>query len=462
MSELGEIRRTVLPNGLTVVLREMHHAPVASFWVWYRVGSRNEVSGITGISHWVEHMLFKGTADFPQGEFDKAVSREGGIFNGMTWIDFTTYFETLPSNRIDLSLRVEADRMQNAAFDPAELALERTVVISERQGDENSPGFLLGEALQATAFVAHPYHHAVIGWQSDLETMTRDQLYEHYRTYYAPNNAIIAVAGDFQPDAMLARIEELFGAIPRGPEITRRVATEPLQRGERRVTVEGPGTTAYLEIAYHAPAATDPDFFAVMVLDTILGGAKGMSLWGGGAPNRSSRLYRALVDSELAADAGCGASPTIDPYLFSFSATVRAGRTLPEVEAAMLAEIQRVIDEPVSEAELQKAIKQTRAQFAYSTESVTDQGYWLGNSEIVADANWFSTFLERLAQVTVADVQAAARKYFKPSLRNTGWYVPLGETGPAAGAGEEPASDAEDDAAGDEGLAVDEGQVAHE
>lgn len=428
MSELGDIRRTVLPNGLTVVLREMHHAPVASFWVWYRVGSRNEVSGLTGISHWVEHMLFKGTPSFPQGEFDKAISREGGMFNGMTWIDFTTYFETLPSGRIDLALRAEADRMQNAAFDPQETALERTVIISERQGDENSPGFLLGEALQATAFVAHPYHHSVIGWQSDLETMTRDELFRHYRTFYAPNNAIVAVAGDFQSDEMLARIEELFGPIPRGPEIPGRVAQEPAQRGERRVKVEGPGTTSYLEIAYHAPRATDPDFFAVMILDTILGGAKGMSLWGGGAPNRSSRLYRALVDTELAADAGCGASPTVDPYLFSFSATVRAGRTLAEVETALLAEIQRVIDEPVSEAELQTAIKQTRAQFAYSSESVTDQGYWLGSSEIVADANWFTTFLDRLQQVSVGDVQKAAQKYLRPALRNIGWYTPTGET----------------------------------
>jgi zinc protease len=426
LTDLDGIRKTVFPNGLTVLLREMHHAPVASFWVWYRVGSRNERSGITGISHWVEHMLFKGTPTYPQGEFDKAIAREGGMFNGMTWIDFTTYFETLPADRIDLALRVEADRMSNAVFDPAETELERTVIISERQGNENNPNFLLGEALAASAFQAHSYHHPVIGWQCDLESMTRDQLYEHYRTYYTPSNAIVALAGDFDGELMLARIEELFGAIPRGPALPPFTTKEPPQRGERRVVVEGPGTTEYIEIGYRAPSTTHIDYFPLVILDTVLGGAKGMSLWGGGTANRSSRLYKALVETELTSDADCAISSTIDPYLFSFSATVRQGRTVQEVEAALLAEIQKVIDEPITDAELQKAIKQTKAQFAYSSESVTDQGYWLGFSELTADVGWFETFMERLSAVTVEDVQRVARTYFQPTQRNVGWYVPKG------------------------------------
>jgi zinc protease len=410
-----------------VLLREMHHAPVASFWVWYRVGSRNERSGTTGISHWTEHMLFKGTPTYPQGEFDKAIAREGGIFNGMTWIDFTTYFETLPSDRIDLALRVEADRMVHAVFDAAETDLERTVIISERQGNENSPGFLLSEALQAAAFQAHPYHHSVVGWQCDLEAMTRDQLYSHYRTFYAPNNAIVAIAGDFDSDAMLARITELFGRIPTGPTLPPFTTKEPPQRGERRVTVEGPGTTAYLEICYRAPRATEPDYYSMVVLDTILGGAKSMSMWGGGTANRSSRLYKALVETELASDVDCAVSSTVDPFLFSFEATVRQGHTLEAVEAAILAEIQRSMEEPVSQAELAKAIKQTRAQFAYSSESVTDQGYWLGFSEVVADVSWFEGYLDKLVAVTAEDVQRVAQTYFKPALRNVGWYVPVGD-----------------------------------
>jgi zinc protease len=286
----------------------------------------------------------------------------------------------------------------------------------------------------------------VIGWQCDLETMTRDQLYEHYRTYYAPNNAVLAVAGDFDPDAMLARIRELFGAIPSGPALPKFSAVEPPQRGERRVTVEGPGQTEYLEIAYRAPEATHADYYPLVILDTILGGAKGMSLWGGGTSNRSCRLYKALVETELASDADCAISSTINPYLFSFSATVRQGRTLPQVEAAMLAEIQRVIDEPVSEAELAKAIKQTKAQFAYSSESVTDQGYWLGFSEIVADISWFENFLGRIESVTVDDVQRVARTYFKPSARNVGWYTPTGAAPNAEGDEDEDAVDADEGA----------------
>ena len=425
---MSDIRKTILNNGLTVVLREMRHAPVASFWIWYRVGSRNEGRGTTGISHWVEHMLFKGTPALPRGEFDKAIAREGGVFNGMTWIDFTTYFETLPTERIELALRAEADRMTNAVFDPDEVEIERTVIISERQGNENIPEFLLSEAVQAMAFQAHPYHHSVIGWQHDLETMTREQLYDHYRTHYVPGNAVVAVAGDFDAGRMLEMVEREFGGIAPGPARPDPVTLEPAQRGERRANVEGPGTTSYIEISFRAPPATDGDYYPMVVLETILSGAKGMSLWGGGASNRSSRLYRALVETELASGVDCGMSSTVDPYLFTFSATVREGRTLPEVEAVLLAEIERATKGPVEQAELVKAIKQTRAQFAYSSESVTDQGYWLGFSEIVADTKWFDGFLERLAAVTAEDVQRVAGSYLRPSLRNVGWYLPQGDS----------------------------------
>ncbi len=203
------------------------------------------------------------------------------------------------------------------------------------------------------------------------------------------------------------------------------------------MTVEGPGTTAYLELGFHAVRTTDPDYYPMVVLDTILGGAKGMSMWGGGTANRSSRLYKALVETELASDVDCAVSSTVDPFMFSFEATVRQDRTLDEVEHALLAEIQRVMDEPVSEAELHKAIKQTRAQFAYSSESVTDQGYWLGFSEIVADVSWFENYLDRLAAVTVEDVQRVAQTYFKPSLRNVGRYVPVGDGDTESGESED-------------------------
>ncbi|MDH7487387.1 MAG: pitrilysin family protein [Anaerolineae bacterium] len=420
------MKKVTLGNGLQVVLKEMHHAPVASFWIWYRVGSRNEVPGITGISHWVEHMLFKGTPSFPQGEFDKVVAREGGVFNGMTWLDWTTYFETLPSDRFDLALRIEADRMVNSLFDAQELEKERTVVISEREGAENFPEWLLEEEVQAAAYRLHPYRHQVLGWKQDLQHMTRDDLWQYYRAYYAPNNAIAVATGDFQSDALLARIEELFGAIPPGPELPVVRASEPPQRGERRVVVEGEGQTAYLQMVFHAVPATHPDYFPLVVLDTVLGGAKPMSFFGGGTSNRSSRLYKALVDTELAADVDSSMPSTLDPFLFSFSATLRPGRTLEEVEAALWAELERVAQEPITPEELAKAIKQTRAQFAYSSESVSNQGFWLGFSEIVASTEWFDSYLDNLAAVTAEDVQRVAKEYLAKSRRTVGWYVPQG------------------------------------
>jgi zinc protease len=197
------VTQTQFSNGLHVLLKEIHTAPIITNWVWYRVGSRDEIPGITGISHWVEHMQFKGTSQFPAGVLDKAVSRDGGIWNAFTYIDWTTYFETMPAGKIDLGFRLEADRMVNSNFDPEEVSSERTVIISERQGNENQPLFRLSEAVQAVAFRVHPYHHEVVGDLVDLESITRDQLYNHYRKYYVPNNAVLVVAGDFETDSMV-------------------------------------------------------------------------------------------------------------------------------------------------------------------------------------------------------------------------------------------------------------------
>ena len=223
------ILQTTLSNGMKVLLKAIHTAPLISSWVWYRVGSRDEVNGRTGVSHWVEHMQFKGTPEFPASMLDKAISREGGMWNAMTYLDWTTYYETMPAEKIDLGLRLEADRMVNSAFDEKEVSSERTVVISEREGNENEPQFVLGEAVQSAAFRVHAYHHEVIGDMADLHSMTRDDLYEHYRTYYLPNNAVMAVAGDFETGQMLERIKELYEPIPDGPEPERLARPEPEQ-----------------------------------------------------------------------------------------------------------------------------------------------------------------------------------------------------------------------------------------
>ena len=264
--------KTILANGLTVMLKEIHTAPLISSWIWYRVGSRDEVNGKTGISHWVEHMQFKGTPDFPANVLDKAISREGGVWNASTYFDWTNYYETMPADKIDLALRLEADRMINSIFDPEEVASERTVIISEREGSENNPMFQLGEAVQAAAFRVHSYHHRVIGDMADLKSMTRDDLYNHYKSYYAPNNAILAVAGDFETEKMMERIEALFGGIPAAPSPRQLSRPEPEASGEMSLTVEGRGDTTYVQVCYHFPAASDPDFFPLTVLDSLLAG----------------------------------------------------------------------------------------------------------------------------------------------------------------------------------------------
>jgi zinc protease len=216
-----------LSNGLQVMLKEIHTAPIISNWIWYRVGSRDEVPGTTGISHWVEHMQFKGTKQFPAGVLDKAVSRDGGVWNAFTYMDWTTYFQTMPADKIDLGIRLEADRMVNSTFDPDEVSSERTVIISERQGNENQPMFQLGEAVQAAAFRVHPYHHQIIGDMADLQTISRDDLYNHYQNYYVPGNAVAIVTGDFDTDVMLARIKELYEPIPERDLVIRPVRPEP-------------------------------------------------------------------------------------------------------------------------------------------------------------------------------------------------------------------------------------------
>ncbi len=420
------IEKHKLENGLTVLLKESRHAPVTTFWVWYRVGSRNEVPGITGIAHWAEHMLFKGSEAFPKGEISKQIARNGGLMNGLTWLDFTTFFETLPADRIDLGLRIEADRMEKALFDPEEVALERTVIISERQGAENQPTFLLDEEVVGAAFRVHPYHHDTIGDMCDLETMTHEDLWRHYQTYYGPNNAVAVAVGDFDAARMLPRIEDLFGSIPARSDPGPVNRPEPPQRGERRVNFEGPGATAYLQAAYHAPAATDPDFFPMAVLSTILTGASGMNLFSPAPPNRSSRLYKALVETGLAAGVSGSLPAMLDPYLYSISVTVRAGRSLGEVEEALDVELDRFLQEPISAGELHTAIKQTKAQFAYTSESDTNQGVWLGFSSIVADSGWIESFMDNIVAVTVEDVHRAAETYLPRRNRTVGHYLPQG------------------------------------
>jgi zinc protease len=419
------LTQTTLSNGLKVLLKEVHTAPIISSWLWYRVGSRDEIQGHTGVSHWVEHMQFKGTEQFPANMLDKAISRDGGTWNAFTYMDWTAYFETMPADKIDLALRLEADRMSNSRFLPEEVASERTVIISEREGSENEPLFLLGEALQQTAFRVHSYHHEVIGDMADLRTMTRDDLYNHYRKFYVPNNAVMAVAGDFDIQSMLGRIRELFEPIPAAEDPARLARPEPPQNGEVRLSVEGPGTTSYVQVCYRFPPASHPDFFPLAVLDSLLAGPSNLNMFSGGISNKTSRLYRALVDKEYVVSVHGGAQATIDPFVYTITMTIHPRRKPEEALAALDREIQRVKAEKVTKEEITRAIKQARALFAYGSENITNQGFWLGYAEMFANYSWFETYLEKLSAVTVKDVQRVANEYFKAQRRVIGTYIPL-------------------------------------
>jgi zinc protease len=416
-----------LPNGLSVHLKEIHTAPIISTWVWYRVGSRNETPGKTGISHWVEHMQFKGTQNFPAGILDREISRVGGVWNALTHLDWTTYFETMPAHIFDISLTLESDRMVNSEFEVAEVERERTVVISEREGNENQPLFLLSEAVQEAAFTQHPYRYDVIGLKEDLNTISRDDLYQHYRRHYHPANAVLAVAGDFKTADLLKKIEDTFGSIPSSEPLNHHIQPDPPLGLENRVHVTGPGETSYVQIAYRAPSASNPDFFTLTVLDSLLTGPSSLNMFGsGGTSNKTSRLYRALVEGEISVSCQGSLQATLDPYLYSIYLTVHPSHSPDEVLSAVDQEIQRVLDSPITTAEIDRAVKQARALFAFSSENISNQAFWLGYSEMFASYDWFENYVDHLAQVTPEMVNHIAQTYLHPDNRVVGFYTPEG------------------------------------
>ena len=454
------VTEATLDNGLQVLLRESHDAPIASFWVWYRVGSRNEVPGLTGISHWVEHMQFKGTPSLAKGAIFGEVSKHGGTLNALTSNDWTAYFETLPSDRIDLSLRIESDRMTNSLFDPEETESERTVILSERQGAENGPTYVLAEELLGAAFRAHPYGHMVIGHQSDLRAISRDDLYAHYRRYYVPNNAIVAAVGDFDTAEMMERIGAAFGSIPAGDVPPPVRAREPEQLAERRVMLRRPAPAAYLRMGFHTPDAVSEDAVPLMVADALLSGGKGMGLGGGGSMGRSARLYRALVSTGLARSASSEFDLSLDPSLLTIGATALPGIEPERIEAVIDDELSRLREDPAGADEMARTMKQVRAQYIYSLAGVTNQAFWLGQMEIVDSYRRVDGLLAEIERVTPEDVQRVARTYLQPDQRTVGWLIPTDTEGGGGGPVEAAASAALPRLWSIHGLAPGDGPVA--
>lgn len=419
---------TTLDNGLKVLILEEHTAPLASVWCWYRVGSKDERPGLTGVSHWVEHMNFKGTTNIPRDQVKGIIEQFGGSWNGYTWIDQTTYLETATTDALDRMLFIESERMARCLYDPEDCESERTVIISELQGGENDPDQFLDQELTATAFKAHPYRHPTIGWLSDLQAMTREDLFGYYRRYYVPNNATLVIVGDVDPQEALRKVVKHFGPIPAGAVPERIHAVEPEQTGERRVRIDREGTTAYLKVAYHAPSASDPRFVPALLLDAILTGAKGVNLWSSfrvPPPQRNARLYRALVERGLASAVSAAMLPTAEPFLYTVSATATEGVSLDSVERALLEALDAVARDGVTPEELTRAKAQLHARLVFDSDSITSIAHQLGYFETIGSVDLFQALPARIAQATLDEVNDEARRMLVPANRTIGWFNPV-------------------------------------
>jgi zinc protease len=410
------IEKFTLKNGLDVLLLEDHKAPVVTFQVWYAVGSRNEQAGKTGLSHMTEHMMFKGTKKVPKGEFSKIVARNGGTENAFTGKDYTAYFENFSSDRIDLSLRLESDRMVNLLMDPKEFLLERDVVAEERRmRTDDDPNAVVVEGLYAQAFMEHPYHSPVIGWMNDIQNYSRDDAYRHYKTYYIPNNARIVVVGDFDAAALRKKIRRAFGSIPRGPEPPKVTGAEPPQRGERRFLIKKEAQLPFVFAGYRAPNFKSPDAYALDVLANILSSGK------------SSRIYKSIVyEKKIALDAGGFYDPgDADPDLFYIYGVVKPGHTADEVERALIGEIEKIQKDLVAKEELEKAKNQVEASYIYGQDSNFNRAMQIGLYETIgAGAEYYLQYADNIRKVTAEDVRRVARTYLVQDARTVGILVP--------------------------------------
>ncbi len=419
---------TLQANGLQVLLLPEHSSPTLTLMVTYRVGSKNEVTGSTGATHILEHLMFKGTSqrDRSKGNnVDQLLERTGARYNATTWMDRTNYYENLGSEHLAAVLDMEADRMRNLLLREEDRRPEMTVVRNEFERGENSPIQALYKEIYQAAFVAHPYHHSTIGHRSDIEKVSIEKLREFYDTFYWPNNATVSIIGDFDPKQALELVKKSFAVYPSSPRPIPTVYTEePQQNGARRVLVKRAGQLGVVAIAHKIPAATHPDYAAVSLLSAIL------------ADGKNSRLYRALTDKNLSTGVDAGAGFNSDPSLHIIFAPLSPGARHEEVERIALQEIERLKTEGVSDGELKAAIAKTLADAAFKR----DGSFAIaGNlNECIAAGDWslFYTLDEAMSKVSTADIKRVANTYLQEDHGTTGWFVPTasGSAGAVKGA----------------------------
>ena len=418
-----KVDRHVLPNGLVVLTHEDHSVPTVSFWQWYKVGSRNERPGITGLSHFFEHMMFNGSKNVAPKEYDRILESNGGTSNAFTDRDMTAYYEELSSDHLDVALRLDSDRMAELSLLPEQLKSEIEVVKEERRFRvDNDINSMLDEALWATAWFASNYRWPVLGWMKDLERIPRDEMVSYFRTYYAPNDCVLVLVGDFSTADALAKIEKAFGPIPSQPAAPPPVNSEPDQRGERRVEVRYPAETETFVAAWKAPGVASDDVSVLDVISSIL------------SDGESSRLHQALVyEKQIALDVSTSFQTRLDPGLFECSVQMRPGKSEREGEAAVDSVLAAFVASGPTPRELEKARNQLEAGFVRQLKTNNGVGQELAYYEhVFGDYRKMFTTLERYRAVTAADCRRVAKEIFDSRRRTVAVLVP-----------EKPAGDAE-------------------
>lgn len=419
--DAAQVEEFTLENGLKVLLLEDHKSPAVTFQVWYRVGARNEKDGKSGLAHFLEHMMFKGTPTTGPEEYSRIIAKNGGRSNAFTSSDVTVYFATMSRDKIGIEIELEADRMANALLGETYFEAEKKVIQEERRlRTEDNPASALGEVASAVAFTIHPYRRPVVGWMQDIENLTRQDLVDFYKLYYVPNNAFVVVIGDFSTAEILPKIKSAFGKIPKGPEPPQVSTAEPEQRGERSVILKKEAELPFVLAFYHAPNLKSPDSFALDLLSVVLAGG------------RSSRLYHDLVYQKRlvrGVDADYSAV-SIDPMGLSIYAQL-----LPDVEPPTVGrEIDRLLEkaksELISERELQKAKNQIEAAFIFAQDSIFGQAMKVGYYEAVGGWRQMNDYLDGIRKVTREDIQRVARQYLSPDRRTLGTLIPIKENSP--------------------------------
>jgi zinc protease len=419
------VRRTVLDNGLTVLTRELHSSPIVTAMIWYRVGSRNEELGQTGKSHFLEHMLFKGTDRFKKGAIDLLTLKNGGNNNAFTSHDFTAYYFNFASDRWEIALDIEADRMVNCVFAPEEFEAEKKVVIEELRMGLDSPWGLLLQELDAAAYKVHPYRNPVIGWLQDVERATSTEQQAYYRKYYHPGNATLVLTGDFETDRVLEKVSGKFASIPRGSDPPPVTTVEPIQRGEKRLLVQWRSKVPRIALAYHAPEIASADSYALQVLNLVL------------SEGKTSRLYQRLVEhDESVTFVSAEYAETKDPTLFHIRAEARGNHTAEEIEASIYEEVERIGSNGATIQELDRAKHLVQAHFILSRERAVDQAMLLGQVETLHGLSYIETYVERINAVTSEDVSFVCSKYLDPANRTVGYLIPDGSAAEDDGEGE--------------------------